>query len=127
MDWNLLLNYILKIVGSVGASLIVTYASILFAKLKNKIHESKVTAYVKQAVQAAEQLYPNEGKKMGKEKYAYVVQQTLAKFPNLTENEYLKSIIEGAVYTVSQQVKQIASATVEAQEKVTQAPTLSSF
>lgn len=126
MDWNLILNYVLKIVGSVGASLIVTYASILFAKLKTKIQDAKVTAYVKQAVQAAEQMFPNEGKKMGKEKYAYVVEQTLTKFPNLTENEYLKSLIEGAVYTVSQQVKQIANATVQA-EQTTQAPTLSSF
>lgn len=108
MDWNSVLDIVLKAVGSIGASIIVTLASILFAKLRTKIKESRINSYIKEAVQAAEQLYPNQGKKMGKEKYAYVVQQVLAKFPTLTDNEYLKSLIEGAVYTVSQQVKQIA-------------------
>lgn len=108
MDWSSVLDIVLKAVGSIGASIIVTLAGILFAKLRTKIKESRINSYIKEAVQAAEQLYPNQGKKMGKEKYAYVVQQVLAKFPTLTDNEYLKSLIEGAVYTVSQQVKQIA-------------------
>lgn len=108
MDWSVILDYLLKIIGSIGASVIITLAGVLFAKLKTKIKESRINSYIKEAVQAAEQLYPNQGKKMGKEKYAYVVQQVLAKFPNLTDNEYLKSLIEGAVYTLSEQVKQIA-------------------
>ena len=108
MDWSLILDYVLKILGSIGASIIITLSGILFAKLRSKIQDSKVANYVKEAVKAAEQLYPNTGKKMGKEKYQYVVTQVLNKFPNLTDNEYLKSLIEGAVYTLSEQVKQIA-------------------
>lgn len=125
MDWGLILSYILKAVGSIAAATITSLATALFVKLKNKIKDSKIQAYVKQAVQAAEQLYPNEGKKMGKEKYAYVVKQVVARFPELTDNEYLKSLIEGAVYTVSQQVKQIAN---ESSQTSTETPkTLSSF
>ena len=134
MDWSLILDYVLKILGSIGASVIITLAGVLFAKLKTKIKESRINSYIKEAVQAAEQLYPNQGKKMGKEKYAYVVQQVLAKFPNLTDNEYLKSLIEGAVYTLSEQVKQIAkeqssakSTTSSATTTLDNTTTLSSF
>ena len=125
MDWSLILDYVLKILGSIGASVIITLAGVLFAKLKTKIKESRITSYIKEAVQAAEQLYPNQGKKMGKEKYAYVVQQVLAKFPNLTDNEYLKSLIEGAVYTLSEQVKQIAKEQSSAKSTTSSATTTS--
>lgn len=110
MDWGYILEIVIKVLGSAAATLIIALGTILFNKLKSKIQDSKISHYIQQVVQAAEQLYPNQGKKMGKEKYAYVVQQVLAKFPTLTDNEYLKSLIEGAVYTVSQQVKQIAKA-----------------
>lgn len=108
MDWSSVLDIVLKAVGSIGASIIVTLAGILFAKLRTKIKESRINSYIKEAVQAAEQLYPNQGTKTGTEKYKYVVTQVLNKFPELTDNEYLKSLIEGAVYTLSEQVKQIA-------------------
>ena len=108
MDWSSVLDIVLKAVGSIGASIIVTLAGILFAKLITKIKESRINSYIKEAVQAAEQLYPNQGTKTGTEKYKYVVTQVLNKFPELTDNEYLKSLIEGAVYTLSEQVKQIA-------------------
>ena len=108
MDWSSILDIVLKAVGSIGASIIVTLAGILFAKLRTKIKESRINSYIKEAVQAAEQLYPNQGTKTGSEKYKYVVTQVLNKFPELTDNEYLKSLIEGAVYTLSEQVKQIA-------------------
>lgn len=116
------LDILLKSVGSAAGAAVVTYSSILFAKLKNKIKESRITAYIKECVKAAEQLYPNEGTKMGPQKYNYVVQCVLAKFPYLTNNEYLKSLIEGAVYTVSQQVKQI----VKEKENASK-PSLTSF
>lgn len=125
MDWSTILDYLLKIIGSIGASVIITLAGVLFAKLKTKIKESRINSYIKEAVQAAEQLYPNQGKKMGKEKYAYVVQQVLAKFPNLTDNEYLKSLIEGAVYTLSEQVKQIAKEQSSAKSTTSSATTTS--
>lgn len=109
MDLNFFLSCLLKALGSLAATVVTTLASILFVKLKTKIKESRITAFIKETVQAAEQLYPNEGKKMGPEKYEYVVTTVLAKFPTLTDNEYLKNLIEGAVYALSAQTKQIAN------------------
>lgn len=108
MDWATILEIVLKALGSAAATLVITLGSILFAKLKAKITESKLTAYINEVVKAAEQLYPNAGKKMGIQKYEYVVEQVLAKFPKITDNNYLKSLIEGAVYSLSEQTKQIA-------------------
>ena len=110
MNWDLVLNYGLKILGSAAATLIITLASILFAKIKNKIGEARLNTFIDKAVRAAEQLYPNLGQKTGKEKYEYVLNQVLTKFPNMTNNEHLKALIEGAVYSVSEEVKQIAKA-----------------
>lgn len=108
MDWSLILGYGVKILGAAIASLIITFGSILFAKLKAKIKEGRVNSFITTAVKAAEQLYPNYGKKTGKEKYEYVLNEVLAKFPDMTDNKHLKTLIEGAVYGVSEQVKQIA-------------------
>lgn len=108
MDWSIILDYGVKILGAVIASLIITFGSILFAKLKSKLQEAKVNMFIINAVKAAEQLYPNYGKKTGKEKYEYVLDEVLTKFPNMTDNPHLKTLIEGAVYGVSEQVKQIA-------------------
>lgn len=107
INWNEILNYGLKIIGIAAGTVITTYASILFTKLKTKLYESRIVSYVKEAVKAAEQLYPNQGKKMGKEKLTYVTEQVLNKFPKLTDNEYLRSIIEGAVFSVSEEIKLI--------------------
>ena len=106
MNWSEILNYGLKILGSALATLLITYASILFAKLKTKIKENRINTYISKVVRAAEQLYPNQGKKMGPEKYEYVVKQVLAKFPTLTDNEYLKSLIEGAVFSLTEELKE---------------------
>lgn len=106
MNWSEILNYGLKILGSALATLLITYASILFAKLKTKIKENRINTYISKVVRAAEQLYPNQGKKMGPEKYEYVVKQVLAKFPTLTNNEYLKSLIEGAVFSLTEELKE---------------------
>lgn len=122
MDWSAILSIILKAVGSIGATIIITLATTLFTKLKNKLNEAKLYAFVKHSVQAAEQLYPNNGSKTGKQKYEYVVKQVLAKYPKMVENEYLKNLIEGAVYTVSEQVKQIQDVKSETENK-----TLTSF
>ena len=107
MDWNVILNYLLKGLGSALATILITYASILFAKLKSKIGEAKLNAYIDKCVKAAEQLFPNLGNKTGKEKYEYVLEQIKKKYPKYDES-YLKPLIEGAVYAVSEQVKQIA-------------------
>lgn len=109
MDWSLILDYALKIAGTAVGTIIVTYASIIFAKLKSKIGEAKLNTYIDKCVKAAEQLYPNLGNKTGAEKYQYVLECIKNKYPKLDEG-YLKPLIEGAVYSVSEQVKQIAKA-----------------
>ena len=126
MDWNIVLEYLFKGLGSVAASLIITFGSILFAKLKTKISEARLNTFIDKTVKAAEQLFPNLGSKTGKEKYKYVVEQVLAKFPKLENNEYLKNLIEGAVYAVSQQVKQAKQIETASTETST-TPTISSF
>lgn len=108
MDWTLFLDYLFKGLGSAAATVIITLASILFAKLKNKIGESKLNAFIDKSVKAAEQLFPNKGNKTGKQKFEYVVNQVLTKYPKLENNEYLKNLIEGAVYSISQHEKNIA-------------------
>ena len=108
MDWSIILDYGVKILGAVIAWLIITFGSILFAKLKAKIQDKRVNMFTMNAVRAAEQLYPNFGKKTGKEKYEYVLNEVLTKFPSMTDNPHLKTLIESAVYAVSEQVKQIA-------------------
>lgn len=125
MDWNLILNYALKALGSAAATFVITYATILFTKLKEKIKESRIASYVDKVVRAAEQIYPNEGQKTGKEKLEYVTNMVLEKFPKLTNNDYLKSLIEGAVYSVSQELKLKNSVTEKVEEEKKQ--TLSSF
>lgn len=110
MDWSLALEYILKGLGSAAATLVITLASILFAKLKTKISESRLNTFIEKTVKAAEQLFPNMGTKTGTEKYKYVVEQVIAKFPKLENNDYLKNLIEGAVYTLSQQEKKLLKA-----------------
>lgn len=127
MDWSLILDYGVKILAAVIAGLITTYGSILFAKLRGKIQDAKVNAFITNAVKAAEQLFPNMGKKTGKEKYEYVLNEVLTKFPKMTDNPHLKTLIEAAVYGVSQQVKQIAKEQgIEVEVKANK-PTLSSF
>ena len=110
---DLFLSYLLKGLGSALAGLVITYSSILFAKLKSKIGESKLNAFIDKTVKAAEQLFPNNGTKTGKIKFDYVVQQVLAKYPKLENNEHLKNLIEGAVYAVSQHEKNVAKAKTE--------------
>lgn len=108
MDWSLVLDYGVKALAALVAALITTYGSILFAKLKAKIQDARVNTFITSAVKAAEQLFPNVGKKTGKEKYEYVLNEVLTKFPKMTDNPHLKTLIEAAVYGVSEQVKQIA-------------------
>lgn len=109
MNWDMILDYLLKGLGSALATLLITFASILFAKLSGKIKDTKITNYIKEVVKAAEQIYPNQGKKMGKEKYAYVVKQVIAKFPSLEDNDYLKSLIEGAVFALTKELEKASA------------------
>ena len=105
MDWNIVLEYALKILGSTLATLIITYGTILFTKLKTKIGEVRINNYLEVLVQAAEQIFPNLGKKTGPEKFAYVKDCIITKFPKLKNDPNLNALIEGAVYTISQKLK----------------------
>ena len=55
------------------------------------------------AVRAAEQKFPNEGKKMGPEKMAYVMDYLAITFPKIKNNQYLYNIAEAAVYELNRQ------------------------
>lgn len=107
MDWNFVLSVVLKVVGSALGTVLITLATILFTKLKTKIGEAKLNTYIDVCVKAAEQLYPNLGEKTGPEKYQYVLECVKSKYPKLDEG-YLKPLIEGAVFAVSEEVRQIA-------------------
>lgn len=109
IDWSIVLDYVLKIVGTALGTVLITLGSILFAKLKTKIGEAKLNTYIDRCVRAAEQLFPNLGKKTGKEKYEYVLNLVKEKYPKVQDN-YLKALIEGAVFGVSEEIKQIAKA-----------------
>lgn len=103
MDWSVILDIILKALGSAAATAITTLAGILFAKLSGKIKDTRINNYIKEAVRAAEQLYPNQGTKRGSEKFEYVTQLVLNKFPKLN-NAYIKAMIEGAVFALNNQL-----------------------
>ena len=107
MDWNVALDILMKALGSALATVIITFASILFAKLKTKIGEARLNTYIDRCVKAAEQIFPNLGTKTGPEKLEYVKEMVIKKFPKLSDSPYLNALIEGAVYAVSQQQKQL--------------------
>lgn len=107
MDWNVALDILIKALGSALATIVITFASILFAKLKTKIGEARLNTYIDRCVKAAEQLFPNLGNKTGPEKLEYVKEMVIKKFPKLSNSPYLNALIEGAVYAVSQQQKQL--------------------
>jgi len=109
IDWNLVLTYTLKIIGTALGTVFITLGSILFAKLKQKIGEARLQLFIDRCVKAAEQLFPNLGQKTGQQKYEYVLNLVKEKYPKLS-NDYLKALIEGAVFSVSEEVKQIAKA-----------------
>lgn len=112
MDWSTILNYALKIVGTALGTVLITLGSILFAKLKNKIGEARLNTFIDRVVRAAEQQFPNLGQKTGPEKFAYVMEVVKAKYPKLDEG-YLRPLIEGAVYGVSEELKQLEKANKE--------------
>ena len=107
MDWNTVLDYGIRVAGIALGTLAATFMSIIFAKIKNKLGEAKLNSYIDRIVRAAEQKFPNLGQKTGAEKFEYVLQTVKEKYPKLDEG-YLKPLIEGAVYAVSEEVKQIA-------------------
>lgn len=108
MDWSIVLDYAWKAFVSLASGVIVTYASILFAKLRAKIGDVRLKNFIGACARAAEQLFPNTGTKTGPEKFNYVLEQVLKKYPKLANNEYLRAMIESEVFKISEEVKQIA-------------------
>ena len=107
MDWAVICDIILKVVISVSTTAVTSLIGVVFGKLISKIKDTKIMNYVKQAVMSAEQLYPNQGVKRGTEKYNYVVECVLAKYPKLQNNVYLRSLIEGAVFALNNELEKI--------------------
>ena len=105
MDWSIIISDVLKAVCAIGGSLIVIIIGIVAKKICAKLKETRLYDFIKEAVKAAEQLFPNvDGVQTGTEKYKYVVQQVLAHFSGLTDNEYLQALIEGAVYSLNNEL-----------------------
>ena len=67
--------------------------------------EGRVKQFIEQAVKAAEQLFPNVGIKTGTEKFEYVVKLVLEKFKWMKDEAYLKALIEGAVFDLTERLK----------------------
>lgn len=95
--WAVLVKILITalLTGLVG--LLCTVIGKLIAKCKN----SKLMKHARIAVRAAEQKFPNEGKKMGPEKIAYVMDYLAITFPKIKSNQYLYNIAEAAVYELN--------------------------
>ena len=87
MDWSIFLDYLFKGLGSLAATLLIGFGTVLFTKLKNKIGEAKLNTYIDRCVRAAEQLFPNLGNKTGEQKFEYVLNLVKEKYPKLS-NDY---------------------------------------
>lgn len=102
MDWSIIISDVLKAVCAIGGSLIVIIIGIVAKKICAKLKETRLYDFIKEAVKAAEQLFPNtSGIQTGTEKYKYVVQRVLSEFSDLTDSAYLQALIEGAVYSLN--------------------------
>ena len=97
--WSILIKCLLTALLSAVIGLICTFIGKLIAKSKN----SKLKKHARIAVRAAEMKFPNEGKKMGPEKMAYVMDYLAIMFPKIKSNQYLYNIAEAAVYELNNQ------------------------
>ena len=84
---------------------IVGLCTTLIGKIVAKNKNSAIMKQAEIAVKAAEQKYPNEGKKMGAEKMAYVMDYLAITFPKIKSNQYLYNIAEAAVYELNNQAQ----------------------
>ena len=115
--WAILIKVLITTLLSAGIGLIGTLIGRAVAKHK----DSKIYKYAKTCVDAAEMKYPNEGKKMGPEKMAYVMDQMAIKFPKIKESTYFYNIAEAAVLELNRKMKEEA-AVKEFEEKYGEKP-----
>lgn len=97
--WPVLIKVLLTAILTGLIGLCTTLIGKMVAKNKN----SKIMKQAEIAVRAAEQKFPNEGKKMGPEKMAYVMDYLAITFPKIKNNQYLYNIAEAAVYELNRQ------------------------
>lgn len=97
--WPVLIKVLLTAILTGLIGLCTTLTGKMIAKNKN----SKIMKQAEIAVRAAEQKFPNEGKKMGPEKMAYVMDYLAITFPKIKNNQYLYNIAEAAVYELNRQ------------------------
>lgn len=103
--WAILIKSLVTGLLTAAVGLICTLIGKALASWKH----SKIRTHAKIAVKAAEQKFPNEGKKMGPEKMAYVMDYLAITFPKIKSNKYLYNIAEAAVYELNnKEVKQEA-------------------
>lgn len=115
--WSIIVKVLITAILSAGVGIACTLLGKMLAKMKN----SKIRKYAEICVRAAEQKFPNEGKKMGPEKMAYVMDQLAIKFPKIKENTYLYNIAEAAVYELNRE-RQQEDAVKEFEEKYGEKP-----
>lgn len=103
--WAILIKVLLTALLTAGVGVLGTLIGKIIAKSKN----SKIYKYADTCVKAAEQKFPNEGKKMGPEKLQYVMDQMMIKFPKIRDNQYLYNIAEAAVFELNKQIQREAA------------------
>lgn len=107
---------VVKVLLTATASGLVAICGTALGKMISKNKESKIYKYAQTLVEAAEQKFPNEGTKMGKQKMEYVMSQIAIRFPSVKDNTYLYNIAEQAVYKLNEE-KQKEKAIKEFEEK----------
>ena len=115
--WAVIIKVLLTAVLTGLLGLIGTGIGKMIATCKN----SKIRKYAKTCVEAAEQKFPNEGKKMGPEKMQYVMDQMMIRFPKIRDNQYLYNIAEAAVFQLNAEFQKEA-AVKEFEEKYGEKP-----
>ena len=97
--WSIVIKSLLSLAITGLCGLVGT----LIGKAISNHKTSKIYRYARTVVEAAEQKFPNEGRKMGPEKMQYVMDQLIIKFPSIGDNQYLYNIAEQAVYKLNQE------------------------
>lgn len=87
-------SIVIKSLFTAAAGSIIAVCGAALGKFISNNKESKVYKYAKTLVDAAEQKFPNEGKKMGPQKMDYVMSQIVIRFPSIKDNRYLYNIVE---------------------------------
>lgn len=100
--WAILIKVLVTALLSAGVGLMGT----LIGNVISKHKDSKIYKYAKTCVKAAEQKFPNEGKKMGPEKMAYVMDQMAIKFPKIKESTYFYNLAEAAVLELNRKIQE---------------------